>query len=1018
MVQVYVSRLRKALGDGGVVTTRARLRLALAPDELDLTVRAARRRGRARRWRAGHPAAAAALARGAGAVARAAARRARLRAFAPARDRAAATSCGWPRSSSGSRRTSGCGRHTEVVGRAGGAHRRASVARAPARPADARAVSLRPPGRRAARLPGRAARAASRSSGSSPGSELRGSSGRCSRTTRRSRRPRRRGPAVRARGAAAAGAAAPDARRIVSVVFADLADSTALAERLDPEALHGCSSAARRSARRCSSATAATVEEFVGDAVVGVFGLRERHEDDAAAGGAGGVELREAVPHSAPSSSATRHPDRGRLGVNSGEVFVGPGARGERVRRGDAMNVAAAAAGRRAADGEILLGERRTGSSRRRSVPSGWSRSRSGPPAEVEPGGCSGSQPRSRRPRAAATPFVGRERELDALRAALARAAASACLPLVTVVGPPGIGKSRLVARAGRGPSAARRRSSSAAACPTARGSPTGRSPRSSASWPATIRSVDRASCSPATSGPSRSPARARRDRAAGEPAQAEETFWAVRRLLEAVGARAPARRGRRRRPLGRADAARPARVRRRVLERRADPAASASPARSCSRAARRGRRRSRAARCSCSRRCGRRRAGAGGRAPPASSTPRRRGRGSSTTAEGNPLFLEQLVAVGREKATATLPPSIAGRARRAHRPARAGRARGARARLGRGAELPRRARSPSCSPSGRDAVDRAARRSCSKQLLRPDRPELAGEDAFRFSHALIRDAAYERHAEAAARRAARARRRLAAGAAGTPTTRSSATTSSRPAATGVELGRRRGRRALAREAAERLAGAAPARARCAATPPAAAAPARARGRRSSRRRTRRAGAAADARGRAVRGGQARGRRPRPGARRSRAPRPLATRALGARARVEQRVRAAARRRRRRPREARAGRATRRWACSSAHGDDLGRCRAWRLRGVDRVDREPARARPTTRGGAPRRTPGAPATSGSCSRSSAGARPPPPSGPTPVPEAIRRCERIREQVRSSPVAAGRDAASARRCCTR
>jgi DNA-binding SARP family transcriptional activator len=97
-------------------------------------------------------------------------------------------------------------------------------------------------------------------------------------------------------------AAAPAARRLVSIVFADLVGSTGLAERLDPESMHGLLD---RFTDVCSAAIerhGGAVEGFIGDAVVGVFGLTELHEDDALRAVRVAVELRAAG--SARSSSA------------------------------------------------------------------------------------------------------------------------------------------------------------------------------------------------------------------------------------------------------------------------------------------------------------------------------------------------------------------------------------------------------------------------------------------------------------------------------------------------------------------------------------------------------------------------------------------------------------------------------------------------------------------------------------------------------------------------------------------
>ena len=201
----------------------------------------------------------------------------------------------------------------------------------------------------------------------------------------------------------------PDARRLVSVLVARV-------DVADPEALHGVY-------ERCAVAVehhGGSVEHYLGDALVGIFGLTASHGDD---------PLRAARAAVALSAADARL----RLGIETGEVFLGAGPRGATIATGATIT----AAGRLAEIAEpaqILLGDR--------------IRQAIAAEARIEPAGGALLDLRAEQPallRAHTTPFVGRGHELAELHAAFAQARAGACR-LVTVAGPPGIGKSRLAA--------------------------------------------------------------------------------------------------------------------------------------------------------------------------------------------------------------------------------------------------------------------------------------------------------------------------------------------------------------------------------------------------------------------------------------------------------------------------------------------------------------------------------------------------------------------------------------------
>ncbi|MEA2220610.1 MAG: hypothetical protein QOJ35_3236 [Solirubrobacteraceae bacterium] len=215
-------------------------------------------------------------------------------------------------------------------------------------------------------------------------------------------------PAVRGAEPATRPARRPHARLRVSVL-------AARADLEDPEALHAVF-------ERCTAVVerhGGTVERYLGDAVVGLFGLEGSHDDDAMRAARAAVELRSATPEL-------------RLGVDSGEVFLGPGPRGATIATGSPITSAGRLA-ERALAGEILLGDAIRGT-----IGTDMG-------VDVASGRLLALQPEQPALlRAPQTPFVGRARELDELRAAYEQARDGRASRVVTVVGPPGIGKSRL----------------------------------------------------------------------------------------------------------------------------------------------------------------------------------------------------------------------------------------------------------------------------------------------------------------------------------------------------------------------------------------------------------------------------------------------------------------------------------------------------------------------------------------------------------------------------------------------
>jgi len=221
-------------------------------------------------------------------------------------------------------------------------------------------------------------------------------------------------------------------RKTVTVVFCDVTGSTQLGESTDPEALRGLLAGYFERMKEIVESHGGVVEKFIGDAVMAVFGVPVVHEDDALRACRAALEMR----HAFPSLGIN-----GRIGVNTGEVVTGTM---ERLATGDAVNVAARLE-QAAAPGEILVGAE-TLRLVRSAVEVGEER-------RLELKGKSAPQPAfplqaavGELERRFATPMVGRDRELQGLRAAFARTREDRSCQLFTILGSAGVGKSRLAA--------------------------------------------------------------------------------------------------------------------------------------------------------------------------------------------------------------------------------------------------------------------------------------------------------------------------------------------------------------------------------------------------------------------------------------------------------------------------------------------------------------------------------------------------------------------------------------------
>jgi predicted ATPase/class 3 adenylate cyclase len=241
-------------------------------------------------------------------------------------------------------------------------------------------------------------------------------------------------------------APAKEARRFVTIVFSDLAGSTSLGEKLDTESLRAVMLRYYDRMRAVVEREGGVIEKYIGDAVMAIFGLPVVREDDALRAVAAADGMRAALVH------LNDELDEGwgvrlssRIGVNTGEVVVGDPTAGQHLVVGDPVNVAARleqAAGAM----EILLGPL-THRLVRHAI-------EAEPVAPLPLKGKAERVPAYRllglaRPdgaaSASAVPLVGRERELRILREELAQVTAEHRCRLVTVLGDAGVGKSRLV---------------------------------------------------------------------------------------------------------------------------------------------------------------------------------------------------------------------------------------------------------------------------------------------------------------------------------------------------------------------------------------------------------------------------------------------------------------------------------------------------------------------------------------------------------------------------------------------
>jgi class 3 adenylate cyclase/tetratricopeptide (TPR) repeat protein len=226
-------------------------------------------------------------------------------------------------------------------------------------------------------------------------------------------------------------------RKLVSILFVDLVDSTARADRADPEDVRDVLQLYHQEAKACIEQYGGVVEKFIGDAVMAVFGAPVAHGDDAERAVRAGLRVLEAIG---------RMDLLARAAVNTGVaiVSVDQARSGDALATGDVINTAARLQ-TAAPSGGLVVGAETYRATRhairyeeldaidakgKSEAVAAWRAIE----ASIEP---------AERP-LRATPLVGRDRELELLRSVWSRALGEGRPHLVTLVGPPGIGKSRL----------------------------------------------------------------------------------------------------------------------------------------------------------------------------------------------------------------------------------------------------------------------------------------------------------------------------------------------------------------------------------------------------------------------------------------------------------------------------------------------------------------------------------------------------------------------------------------------
>jgi class 3 adenylate cyclase len=239
-------------------------------------------------------------------------------------------------------------------------------------------------------------------------------------------------------------AAPHEERRVVSVIFVDMVGFTSLSERLDPEDVQALLRPYHDTVRGEIESFGGVVEKFIGDAIVGMFGAPIAYGDDAERAVRAALTVRDTIQ--AVDEADSRLELKVRIAVNTGEALVIVNARpalGEAMVTGDVVNTAARLQAA-APVGAVLVGEETYRATKDAILYAAAEAVDAKGKEQPVPAWIALQEARLPGDRPARGPLVGRRHELDLLRGTWERVASESRPHLVTIIGPAGVGKTRL----------------------------------------------------------------------------------------------------------------------------------------------------------------------------------------------------------------------------------------------------------------------------------------------------------------------------------------------------------------------------------------------------------------------------------------------------------------------------------------------------------------------------------------------------------------------------------------------